>query len=149
MQQQSQLLSVSAFAPLSFLVLCLSRFSLWLSHLSLSVTLLYVFPSCTQHSSCSISVSFSLSVPHAFFPPSLSIISLFFHTRALCHSVSLPHTYSQLHVSSAPSLPLCQWGHCAGQTALRSPPATAFTCWEAEKGNARPLQQLGCPPHPP
>ena len=53
-----------------------------------------------------------------------------------------------LHLlSPSLSLSLCQWGHCAGQTALRSPPATALTCSEAEKkAGARPLHQPGRTP---
>lgn len=85
------------------------------------------------HSSCSISVSFSLSVPSC----SLFVLPFFLtHPSALSPShIFLCLIFSLLlHVSFALSLPLCRRGHCAGQTAPRSPPATALTCWEAGRG---------------
>lgn len=113
---------------------CLSRFSLWLSHLSPSVTSLHVFfSSCTLHLSCSVCLIFTFRpvlLNSLFVSPSHYI--LFFLTSTL--SASLPHTPSifsfLLDFSSALSLTLCRRGHCAGQTALRGLPAMALTFWE-------------------
>lgn len=105
--------------------------------LLLSLSFMF-FSSCPLHSSRSISVSFSLSVPFCstrFFSPSIS----FFFPLTHQHSACLPHTYSLSYFSL---LPLGRWGHCAGQTALRNPPATALKCWEAGRGEGARAQDL-------
>lgn len=84
------------------------------------------------------------SLSHFHFPSPLPVDSL--HSLSSLHSLAslLSHiflhlvTYFLSPTSCYISLSLCQRGHCAGQTALRSPPATALTCCEdREKGRRK------------
>lgn len=132
MQQQSQLLSVSA-SFLSPSLLSLKIQSLVVTPLSLCRFPSCFFSSCTLHLSCSVCLIFTFRpvlLNSLFVSPSHYI--LFFLTSTL--SASLPHTPSifsfLLDFSSALSLTLCRRGHCAGQTALRGLPAMALTFWE-------------------
>lgn len=129
MQQQSQLLSVSA------LFLSPSLLSLKIQPLVVTPFSLCRFPSCFfLPVLCTYlvpSVSFSLFVPSCLTVSSSlhPLYSVFPHKSA-----SQPHTPSifsfPLDFSSSLSLTLRWRGHCAGQTALRGLPAMALTFWE-------------------
>lgn len=121
----------------SFLALCLSRFTLQLSHLSLSVTLFFFF----LYSALSL---LHLCLIFTLCPscPALSFLALFLLSFFFSHSSTLslcPPSLFASHksifvffsVSSTLSLPsCCQWGHSAGEGTLRSLLATNLTLWE-------------------
>ncbi len=135
--------SLLYFSPSLFSVLCLSRFGLWVSHLSLNF-LCFFFCS-FLHSSCSISVSFSLPAPSCSLFLSIHYLS-FSHIQALSPShtllVSLSLSRSMLHPLS-PSLSLS----VGGVTVLGRPPRGARLPQLLHVGRReRPLHQLGWPP---
>ena len=85
------------FAPLSLSPFCLSRFSLWLSHLSslchFSLCFYFLYSALILFHLCLIFTSSPLLL--SFFPlHPLAFLFFFSHVQALCHSASLPHTYS-------------------------------------------------------
>lgn len=105
----------SSLSRALLLLRCLSRCRLWLSHLSLAAT-------------------------HRV--PSLSHLPPFSHTYRHSVTRSLSHTLIPFPApcdirSLSPSL--SRWARNAGQTGLRSPPATAVACREA-------AAQPGCLP---
>lgn len=154
-------------SPLSlcFLVLCLSGFSLQLSHLSLSVTLLYVFfllsVLCTHLVPSLSHFHFLSPLPGFFFSPLSLAPSIIFlsiaYKRSITLTFSLTHTpfflFSHLSAALLPLLSLSSISRSvsvSGVTVLGRPPRGARLPPLLHVGRrggegARPLHQPGWP----
>lgn len=105
-------------------LLCLSKFCLWPSHLSCSLSLYFMFRPPVLCTYLVPSVLLSLFVPACFTSP-LSLHPLYSVFQLLPLALLLFSSFS-----SALSCTPCWQGHCAQQTTLRGLSAVALTCWE-------------------